>query len=200
MPVSSNSRRTGPGGQTMASARSSRAKRARARSITRSPLESRNSTSQRSTTNAPALSRMAPSSANSSAGTAAMSTSPRTATAGAFCSRASTTSNRPGELSRDPQEGPHPPPFLADQGRRSDRGVRAHRDVLQPPPTPLAARDALARRLREQHSHRPRDQSRRFAARVITQDQIDCNNGDASRLRTPCPPNRGRSKQRPTRR
>ena len=39
---------------------------------------------------------MARSSANSSAGTAAMSTSPRTATAGAFCSWASTTSNRCG--------------------------------------------------------------------------------------------------------
>ena len=47
-----------------------------------------------------------------------------------------------------------------------------------------------------EHSHRPRDRSRRFAARVISQDQIDCNNDDASRLRTPCPPNRGRSTRR----
>ncbi len=59
---------------------------------------------------------------------------------------------RRGELLRDDQEGAHPPPCLADQGRATDRGVRLHRNLLQPPTPPLDARPALAGRVRDQHS------------------------------------------------
>jgi transposase InsO family protein len=103
---------------------------------------------------------------------------------------------RPGELPRHDQEGPHPPPRLADQDRGAHRGLRVHRDVLQPPAPPLAARDALARRLREQNSRDRRDESRRFAARVHQQDRLQDNVNGPSRLTTACPPKRGRSNQR----
>ena len=57
-------------------------------------------------------------------------------------------------------------PLLADPARAHVRGLRVHRGVLQPNAPPLHARLPLTRRLREQNSHRPRNQSRRFAARV----------------------------------
>ncbi|MGH2946163.1 MAG: IS3 family transposase [Solirubrobacteraceae bacterium] len=91
------------------------------------------------------------------------------------------------------QEGRHPPPLVADQGRRADRGLRLHRNVLQPPAPPLDAPDALAPGHREQHSHRRRCQSRRFAARIHQQDELQVNSNGASRLTTACLPKRGRS-------
>ena len=50
-----------------------------------------------------------------------------------------------GELLRDAQEGAHLPRFLARQERATQRDLRLHRSLLQPPTPPLHARDALAR-------------------------------------------------------
>ena len=102
---------------------------------------------------------------------------------------------RPGELPRHDQERPDPSPRLADQDRGAHRRLRVHRDVLQPPASPLAARDALARRLREQNSRERRNESRRFAARIHQQDRLQVNINGPSRLTTPCPRHRGRSRE-----
>jgi putative transposase len=50
---------------------------------------------------------------------------------------------------RDPEEGTHPRPHLALQSRAANRGLRVHRDLLQPSPAPLHARDARSRPVRE---------------------------------------------------
>ena len=84
-------------------------------------------------------------------------------------------------------------PLLANQGRSQDRGLRLHRELLQPPAPPLDARDALARGVRERNSQDRRCQSRRFAARIPQQDGVQLNINGPSRLTTPCPPNRGNS-------
>ena len=55
------------------------------------------------------------------------------------------------ELLRHAQEGAHPRPLLADQGRAAHRGLRVHRGLLQPPPPALHARIPLARAVREDH-------------------------------------------------
>jgi putative transposase len=107
------------------------------------------------------------------------------------------TQRRTRELPREPQEGPHPPPLVADQGRGAHRSVRLHRNVLQPPAPPLHARDALARGLQDKHSHERRCEPRRFAARIHQQDELQDNVNGPSRLATPCPPKRGRSRARP---
>jgi putative transposase len=55
------------------------------------------------------------------------------------------------ELLRDLEEGAHPRPLMALEGRTAHRGLRVHRGLLQPPPASLDARDALARRLQAEN-------------------------------------------------
>ena len=57
------------------------------------------------------------------------------------------------ELLRDAQEGAHPRPQLALEGRAQDRGLRVHRGLLQPPPPALHARVSLARAVRGPDTH-----------------------------------------------
>ena len=52
------------------------------------------------------------------------------------------------ELLRDPQERARPPPLLADQARARRRGVRLHRDLLQPPAPTLHPRRCSRRPIR----------------------------------------------------
>jgi hypothetical protein len=56
------------------------------------------------------------------------------------------------ELPRDAQERTPTPPVLADPPRADLGGLRLHRGLLQPDPTPLDARDAFAAGLRRQHA------------------------------------------------
>jgi putative transposase len=100
------------------------------------------------------------------------------------------------ELLRVTEEGAHPRPLLADQGRTAHGGLRVHRDLLQPPPASLDARNALARRLRAEDSEPGRNEPRRFAARTHQQDHAHCvNDHEGRRLETPCPPKRGKSSE-----
>ena len=66
------------------------------------------------------------------------------------------------ELLRHAQEGTHPRPLLADQGRTAHRGLRVHRGLLQPPPPALHARvplPAASSRRSPSHNHRGSRQS-----------------------------------------
>ena len=97
------------------------------------------------------------------------------------------------ELLRHPEERARQPPAVADQSRATQRDLRLHRDLLQPPTTPRNARHDLARGLREQHSRPRRSRPRRFAARVPPENEIHCTNRNCTRLTNPCPPKRGKS-------
>jgi transposase len=72
------------------------------------------------------------------------------------------------------REGPAPTSFVRDPRRSTQRGLRLHRNVLQPDQASLNARLPVADRIREDEDRRRRESS----------------------LATPCPPNRGRSSER----
>jgi putative transposase len=57
------------------------------------------------------------------------------------------------ELLRDAQEGTHPGPLLAVEGRAAHRGLRVHRGLLQPSPPALHAQLSLARAVRGPDTH-----------------------------------------------
>jgi hypothetical protein len=86
------------------------------------------------------------------------------------------------ELLRDAQEGTRAPPLVADPARADRRDLRVHRSVLQPAAPPLDARDALARRLREQNSRLARIRPRRFAARILTREDQQGGSRESSTL------------------
>jgi transposase InsO family protein len=58
------------------------------------------------------------------------------------------------------------PPRVADQERAAHRGLRLHRDLLQPRAPPQHARATIPRRLRERHSEPEQTDRRRFTAPI----------------------------------
>ena len=73
------------------------------------------------------------------------------------------------ELLRHAQAGAGADRRRGSTGRpRLPRPLRLRRGLLQPPPAPLHARDALARRLREPNSEQPPCEPRRVATRTLT--------------------------------